>query len=193
MVAGLAAFVVTWLGGHPLLTDEPAFTFWMTAGVIGGWAANQTGRRPGSPAAPLKWASVIVAFAFLALVPYRIQREISHLEMEHVGIGLSLWQRPGDGTLFRTAGVSSSLFVPAHARSIVVPLRAIGPDDFLEVELRLDGRLADVVRVPRERWYDLHMILPAAAKARFRRLDVRVRTDMSQDVPMLMIGRVQPR
>ena len=38
LVTGLIAFVLSWLGGHPLLIDQPAFTFWLLVGVACGWA-----------------------------------------------------------------------------------------------------------------------------------------------------------
>ena len=48
---GLAAFVLTWLAGHPLLLDEPAFTFWVmlgaAAGVAGPRRAGVRGRFAG--------------------------------------------------------------------------------------------------------------------------------------------------
>ncbi len=37
IVIGLLAFVVSWLGGHPLLIDEPAFLFWVLLGTACGW------------------------------------------------------------------------------------------------------------------------------------------------------------
>lgn len=36
VLAGLAAFIVTWLGGHPLLVPEVAYPFWLTLAIAPG-------------------------------------------------------------------------------------------------------------------------------------------------------------
>ena len=33
VLLGLSAFILTWLGGHPLLVAEVAYPFWITLGV----------------------------------------------------------------------------------------------------------------------------------------------------------------
>ncbi len=40
LVTGLLAFLLSWLGGHPLLIDEPAFAFWLLLGTVAGWGAS---------------------------------------------------------------------------------------------------------------------------------------------------------
>ena len=35
VLLGLAAFILTWLGGHPLLVAEAAYPFWLTLGRRG--------------------------------------------------------------------------------------------------------------------------------------------------------------
>jgi O-antigen ligase len=34
IVAGVAAFIVSWLGGHPLLVPEVAYPFWLALGIV---------------------------------------------------------------------------------------------------------------------------------------------------------------
>ena len=34
LTAALAAFILTWLGGHPLLIPEVSYPFWITIGVV---------------------------------------------------------------------------------------------------------------------------------------------------------------
>jgi O-antigen ligase len=34
--AGLVVFMITWLGGHPLLVAEVAYPFWLILGVVAG-------------------------------------------------------------------------------------------------------------------------------------------------------------
>ena len=40
LCTGLLAFVLSWLGGHPLLIDEPSFAFWLLLGAVSGWGAS---------------------------------------------------------------------------------------------------------------------------------------------------------
>ena len=39
-LAGLAAFIVSWLGGHPLLVPEVAYPFWLTLAIVPGVASD---------------------------------------------------------------------------------------------------------------------------------------------------------
>lgn len=47
--AGLSAFVLTWLGGHPLLVPEAAYPFWIMLGAVVGLVGD--GGPPTTPAA----------------------------------------------------------------------------------------------------------------------------------------------
>jgi hypothetical protein len=40
MLAGVAAFIVSWLGGHPLLVPEVAYPFWLALGIVAGAASD---------------------------------------------------------------------------------------------------------------------------------------------------------
>jgi len=190
--AGAAAFVLSWLGGHPLLVDAPAFSFWILAGTIAGWGeiAVPEVRRVSSHAIPM----TILAIALLASLPFRVRAEFSRAELEHQGIGLSGWEQADDGVRHRLARATSSVFVPSTAAVVIVPLRAVDTNQELLVELRLDNRLADVVRVPGDRWLMLHLPLPRVQReARYLRLDLTVRSALADESPRLRIGKVTPR
>ncbi len=72
--AGLAAFVLTWLTGHPLLIFEVATAFWLVLGAVAAlavvddeaWPAGGWTRRPASD-----WFAILVAAAAIASVPFR--------------------------------------------------------------------------------------------------------------------------
>lgn len=191
LVTGLLAFVLTWLGGHPLLIDEPAFSFWILLGAA-------SGRGLGPPAPDLRtrrraWLTAAAIVALVASIPARAERQMAEADLDHVGIGLSAWQDELDGVRYRIAARTSTVFLPAHARSVTIPLRGIDAGEELRVELRLDGRSADVVRVPADRWLALRLALPASREGpRFRRLDLIVNERPSTDPALLMIGKVEP-
>ena len=116
---------------------------------------------------------------------------------------LSAWRDAIEGVRYRLAGPTSSVFLPADAQMVVVPLRAVGPTAEVRVELRLDGRPADVVVIPSERWQYLRLTLPRDSEGpRFRRLDLLVPSggdpSSSPNTPqgdggVLMIGKVEAK
>jgi O-antigen ligase len=190
VVTGVLAFVLTWLGSHPLLIDEPALLFWMTLGLVSGWGAITT--RPPATRTPLLVAGALIAATVLS-IPVRFVQQRADVDLEHRGVGLSQWQAAIDGVRYRLAQPTSSVFVPTEARMIVVPLRSrsTGPD--LRVRVTLDGRPADIVTVPSDRWQPLRLQVQQDRRApRFRRLELQVEDAAAGD-EVLMIGKVEAR
>ncbi len=72
--AGLAAFLLTWLLGHPLLILEVATAFWLTLGAVAALAvtegeAGRPERQPWLLAG--EWVALGLAIAAMASVPFR--------------------------------------------------------------------------------------------------------------------------
>jgi O-antigen ligase len=190
VVTGLLAFVISWLGGHPLLIDEPAFSFWLLFGAAAGWGANLDNVTPGRLS---KIAGGALGLAILISIPVRVDRQKADFNLEHRGVGLSAWHDAIDGVRYRVGGATSSVFVPSDVQMVSIPLRAIKTAPQLRVELRLDGRPADVVNIFSDRWQLLRLRLPQDRNApRFRRLDLHV-VGASSGSDLLMIGKVEPR
>ena len=190
VVVGLLAFVISWLGGHPLLIDEPAFAFWLLLGTACGWAPASP--PPGSRA--LTWTAGALMLVVGLSVPVRTSSERADFNLEHRGIGLSAWHDELDGIRYRRAGSTSVVFVPSGSSVCVVPLRASPPSDDLKVEVWLDGRRADEVRVRSDLWLPLRLLLPKSADPpRFHRLEFRVSAPPAVETAILMIGKVQVR
>ena len=193
VVSGLLAFTLTWLAGHPLLIDEPALLFWLLLGTAAGWS------KPLEPegSAGLRGvgvATLLVCGALALTIPVRAGRELADANLEHRGIGLSLWQEREDGVRYRLAGAQSTLFIPSDARAVTIPLRSARQDLQLDVALRLDGRPADVIRIPGDRWHEARLMLPSDRSApRFRRLELQVAGEWPDDRRVLMVGKVEPR
>jgi O-antigen ligase len=188
---GLLAFVLSWLGGHPLLIDEPAFSFWLLLGTAcgsGAWVASP------EKTARIRW---IIAGAFLVIavsVPFRVEHQRADFNLEHRGIGLSVWEPALDGVRFRVGGSASTVFMPADAAVVTVPLRAANAHETLTVSLYLDDRPANVVAVPGDRWTHLPLLVPQnTSGAKFRRLDLRVKSDAPTTPNVLLVGKVEPR
>lgn len=184
LFAGLAAFALTCLGGHPLLIPEPAYVFWMLLGAGVGTAApiHQSGtRRP--------WILPVCCLAIALALPWRVQATLRDADLEHVGIGVSpVWQVSPDGVRYREAQGRATLFVPAaSAFKFRVNVRG---ETSTRLELTLDGRVADVVSLGPQRWTDV--ILPARTvrpDARYRPLELRL---IENEHAAIWITKVEP-
>ena len=193
LVVGVIAFVLSWLGSHPLLIDEPAMTFWIVLGLVCGWGeAVSTPHWPHGTPRSFTIATALV-IATIVSVPVRFVQQRADFNLEHRGVGLSPWQSAIDGVRYRLAQPTSSVFIPSDARVIVVPVRAASAHSELRVRMSLDGRPADVVTVFSDRWLSLRLQVPQDRRApRFRRLELRVDGVTTSD-DVLMIGKVEAR
>ncbi len=182
-LAALVAFALTCLGGHPLLIPEPGYVFWTMLGAATGWAA------PLEPApSRLRWLVPIGLIAVALTLPWRLRATTQDAELEHVGIGVSAWQTSPDDIRYREAQGHASLFVLAGDanRFSVYPLA----DRPLRLEMKLGGRVADIVTLAPRRWNTL--IIPARSEipgARYARLDLRL---IDADQTAIWITKVQP-
>jgi hypothetical protein len=130
----------------------------------------------------------------IATFPIRARQQVSASNLEHVGIDLSGWRFSEDGTRYREAGPACSVFVPARAGWIAMPLRAARPGVLLDVEVWLDGRLVNIVRVPADSWYTLRLVVPAGQDGpKFKRVDLRVPASQGESVVLLVGKVVAPR
>jgi O-antigen ligase len=183
MLAGLGAFVLTWLGGHPLLIPEPGYAFWTLLG-----AATGSATAPGGTRSRLRWIVAIGLIVIAATLPWRLRATTQDADLEHVAVGLSpVWQVSQDGIRYKEGVGHATLFVPTGGFLVsVYPLT----DQPVRLELRLDGSVADVVTLAPRHWNDLRQ--PArteATKARFAALSLRV---LDADQTAIWITKVQP-
>ena len=101
---------------------------------------------------------------------------------------MSAWQPEIDGIRYRVAGAFSSVFVPGRG-AVGLPLRSASSGGPVRVEVRLDGRLADVVQVPSDRWITIKILMPEVPDApRFRRVDLSMAR--GRDPEALLVGKV---
>lgn len=170
---GLAAFLTASVLMHPLLVTDVAAVFWLVLGLARSAVAL--------PAVEASWPRpllpALVALMLVASVPARIRTSRNALDLDHVGVGLSVWRDDsGDDRRYRVARGDAAIYIDARAQRLRVPLRASGPgSSALEVTLWLDGRLAGRARVEVGRWSDLALVLPPRPPdgPRFRRLEFR--------------------
>lgn len=190
--AGVGAFALTILGGHPLLIPEAGYVFWAMAGIAAGSPAPRPRRAAeedrDARRGPGRLVLVAGLIAIVATVPWRMRALESNANLEHVGINLSpVFQTAPDGTRYKSAPGWAALFVPTGAFKVSINVRSDRP---ARLEVRLDGRLADVKTVAPGTWFDLTMPpRMGRAPSRFARLDLRL-LDASDTV--MWITKVQP-
>lgn len=174
-LAGIVAFLLTCLGGHPLLTPEAAYSFWLFLGVAaGGGAAAASAadmQRQASARTPL--LLMLTAALVISSIPFRAAAQRGRADLEHRGIGLTTWSTSEDGLRYRSAVDEATLFVPADA-GFRFRVRSLAQSP-VRLELRLDGRVADVVRVDPGQWADVAFVARSErGQSRFSQLHLRV-------------------
>ena len=180
--AGLAAFILTWLTGHPLLIFEVATAFWLVlaavaALAVGGATGPEAGRSTHDPV--WRWAAAVIAVVAIASVPLRGHVAAQRANLKDAAIGLSVWQTDERGERFRRmTDATAQFYVPAKATSMNLPIR-LGqdspPDAAVSIELRLDGEVANRVWVQGTAWRGTAVLLPRIGPSdRYRMLQLSV-------------------
>ncbi len=161
VMVGLAAFVLSWLGGHPLLVPEVAYPFWLALGVVAAGSLATSSVR-------YAHALVAVVFALLAVsMPWRVQAKAQTVDFSRVSYGLSAKQ---------VMTSRSSFFVPAGTHQVDVPLRSRSNDDRpVIVDVLVDDGGGEAVTLTGREWHTAKVVMPEPASRRFHRIDLRIR------------------
>ena len=184
---GLGAFLLTCLAGHPLLVGPVSFAFWLTigAGVAGADALRVTADRPaaeplgdvgGAAARTAALARAAIVCLLAVVLPLRAVATVRALDLSTVRYGFAVRETdPQTGESFRLVGPSASLFVSQNVRVVRLSVSAETHAGAVELEFRLDGKLANRVLVPDSTWRNISLLMPSTApSSRFRRLDIEV-------------------
>ena len=181
------AFVITWLAGHPLLIPEPGYVFWIVFGAAVASAAAADDMA--TPRQPFRPAIAILAAAIAIAMPFHARAVMEDAELEHVGFGWSThWMLSPDGIRYRAAQGNGTVFVPAGSGlTFSVNPRTDRP---VRLEVRLEGRIANVLVLAPGKWNDV--AIPARSErpaSRFIPLNLRVRDD---DQVEIWLTKVRP-
>ncbi|HEX7780571.1 MAG TPA: O-antigen ligase family protein [Vicinamibacterales bacterium] len=190
LAVGLAAYLLTWLTGHPQLVPEASFAFWLILGVLAGLT---------TPAVGILWRFLLAVAAMTVLVtaPFRAAHNVRQADLEHVAVGLSHWQPEIDGLRYRLAGQSFTLYLPADGTAVDLPLRrAPGAPDPLVVSISAGGHKLYEPLLSGETWQRIRVQLPRTNR-RFVRVDVEVRPAQAREEslpsPVVYVGKTERR
>ncbi len=191
LAGGLAAFLLTCLLGHPLLTTQVLFPFFLQLGLIAGLAPAVTLPPGGVPRRAAVVTAGLVAVV-IASVPFRTMQQRRAADLDHVAIGASMSQDALDGRTYRVAEPRSSWFVPSNAQVVEIPLRlSAASRPPCRVNVLVDGRTVNVVEPPAYAWLPVRLAMPASdrAAAVSRRVDLQVQSAECT----LFVGRIETR
>ncbi len=184
MAGGLIAFLVTSCVSNPLMVREVSYVFWIAVGLAVGRASGALPPPPSapdalllaprSPVSRLRWPVLAAMTALLTLtVPSRANTELAAVNMSRVSYGLFEWGVDSDGTPTRWSGPRATMFVDGRARSVELSFSGASPAGALQqVEIRLDGRVANRLAVGGERQH-VRLVLPPGSGTH-RRIDLTV-------------------
>ena len=168
---GVWVFLLSGLVGHPLLTPECAYAFWIVTGCLAGYSVSPT-----TPSAWHRAALTATAAALLISVPFRSAAAIRGAEFENIGYGVSLWQTDPDGVKYRIAASAGTIYVAADESTTDIPLRASGPPDSMGiVTVTVAGRMGDRIRVTGGGWTRYRLVIPANSSSAVHPGDVHPR------------------
>ena len=164
VLLGLFVFLLTWLGGHPLLVPEVSYPFWLALGIAAAViAGNTTGRE----------SAVVAGTTALILVlsiPFRVEDRLARLDFSRVSYGVSTKQLMTSRARF---------FVPAGTARVEFPLRSRTADDDepVDIEVLIDGAASDTITLSDRNWRRAPINLPGDSSRRFHQIDLQIRHD----------------
>jgi hypothetical protein len=192
MLAGVAVFVVTWLGGHPLLAPVVAYPFWIAAGAIGAAGAPIGRDRPerfddtsfgagtmsprGTGAGSAAVAAALAAVLLIASIPIRLDSKLQTLDWTRIAYGLHEWEVGPSGERFRWSRERVGFYVTESASAVSVPLRAISVTETtpVAVDVFVAERAASQVRLSDTGWATVEVQLSGPATRGHRLVELRV-------------------
>lgn len=181
--AGVVAFLLTCLAGHPLLSSEIAYPFWIVLGLTLA-RAHQALSPPTAVSRRATVAGWAAALLLLATLPFRADAAVRGLTtgqprsaLDDLRGGTFGWEieRPG-GRRFRWSGPRATFLVQGDARAVRIPLRVLHahPDRPVTVDVVLGARPVRRIPLRSSRWTDVPLPLTPDPPGGVHRLELRV-------------------
>ena len=170
LAAGILAYLLSALAGHPLVVPDATYPFWLAVGL-----ASAPMNPLGGTGMRTKAVVAVLAAAIVVTVPWRAKAAIAAADLEHVSYGFSMWQGEADSWRYRFIGGHATFYVPAAARAVQVPMRTgTIVRRTIEVTVLADGREVNRVLLPADDlWRTVRFLVrPSASGARFVRVDL---------------------
>ena len=169
-MAAVAAFVITWMTGHPLLVPEVAFPFWIVLGIV---AAYRSDDRP--LPARLVGAAVTGLLVVLVLIPWRLDRKLAFLDIRQIRYGFGGSFEEPDGVVNHRAASRARFFAPGGDGHVTLSVRGrtAAADTPLEVTIAVDDQVVERLWLDAPDWRTRTISLPHRTGPDFHRIDLR--------------------
>lgn len=199
--AGIIAFLGTCLVGHPLLLREVATLFFiqlaLAAALGSSTLLNRRIDRPERPANPGRYESMLVAagtVAFAVLPAWTLEKPLVPVHLEEVDGMYYGDEGTAEGVPFHWMRQYGTVYAPATARTIDIPLRwplAAMTKEPTHVEVNTGGGTVATVLVD-DKWQDVRVNLPSPEPPlQINRVSIRV--NKTARVADLIPGSHDPR
>jgi hypothetical protein len=172
--AGIVAYAVCWLTGHPLLVRDGQFVFWPTIGalLLFGRAIDAA---PRARVFSSRAFTGIACLAIAATVPWRAMQAANRVDLTQRTAGLHGPEMDRDGREFRWGGDRVTLYFPVAAEVVQMEVRHLAP--FAQtMDVFLDGARVGRLVLQESVWVPLRYggLRPRRTRAKYRRLELRV-------------------
>ncbi|BCS35195.1 hypothetical protein TBR22_A44220 [Luteitalea sp. TBR-22] len=167
VLGGLAGYALTMLTGDRILLREDVVVFTICASVA----------TLGAPALPRAWRAIALSLIVVAFASVPVRTGWIAGPPPPVALpaneGLHEDQIGARGETYRWSTGESVFYVPADAHRITIPVRNLSSAT-QHVEVTIDGRPADRVRLPPGPWVTLDYRFLAGTQRRWHSLQMRV-------------------
>jgi hypothetical protein len=190
--AGVTAFLLTCIGGHPLLVPGVAASFAVALGVLSA-VPEPEGKAAPEPHPPgLGFWLILPAALLVVSVPVRVGAQRASFDLEHAILGNGRWQAQAGGGSAARFRNSLAFYVRATGQPTTLELRSARRSRRpVDVTIRLDGRAINVVRLQGTDWRAVRIVVPARPDRPFRvlRLDADYAGSASRASPVVDVRR----
>ena len=169
LAAGLLGYAVTMISGDRTILREDLATF----AVAGALATLFASTRTSATNARIRRIALLAIGAVALSVPLRAVAERRDVRLEKVAWGFHGYEEL-EGVGFRWTTERGVFHVPVGASRLTFAVRSLAPFS-QQIEVRVNGRLADRLSLENHAWRALTYLLPEdASGARYHRVELRV-------------------
>jgi O-antigen ligase len=183
LAAGVAAFLLTCVTGHPLLVSEVAYSFWIAAGlllVLSSPVRVDIGVGRAFEGMTPKRAAFAAGLLLLAVsIPIRAREPLPGMTRTRAIDGLYEWEKGKDGRRYRRTDEYASVFVEGNPRWAEIPMRAPIEDHGatpVGVEISVEGNRGQRWLIGNE-WTPVRIQLPPSKSPTLSVRRINIKTD----------------
>ena len=154
--AGIVAYLLSALGGHPFVVPDATYPFWLALGLTA--ASTTPVVATGTHA---RTVIAVLVIAILASTPWRARNAILHADLSDESVGFSNWRGGGEDWRYRFMGGRATFYAPAAASAIQLQMRGgLVVRRPFEVTAFVEGREVNRVLLPADdQWRTLRFLI----------------------------------